>query len=602
MYYSIKLLRKILMRLPLSWVFFVGRIVGEILYFNKKKRATTFKNIKMVFPYKKSCQIRKIVKASFKNLGLSIIEILIAPRLVNYVTINGKEQLGKDGGVIVGVHEGNWELYHYCFAKKYRLALFVKEQKNKSLNRLLNEIRRESGSKVCSSLKEVMYAMKQNHFSMFAIDHGAEKNAPILEFFSHLIPTPAGAVHLAKKFNRKIYPCCTYRKGFFTHVVEVVPPIEVSGRDEKDILRELNKIYEKHLEEYPLGYIWQYKRFKRKQDIRVVILNDGKTGHFKQSQAFVSFLREGDYKISSKIINVKYKNKLAKLFSLTCAWLATPKGCIGHDWCLRLVLDKNTCSELEVIYADIVVSTGSLCAPVNKIFASFLGAKSVVILKPNLPLEKFDLSIVPWHDRVQAKNAVKIKGALFYPFNLENKMANCKDTFTLSGDKKVSLFLGGPLRNEKEFVNNTKVFIERLKDFSQQKGYKLLVSTSRRTPAKIEGYLEKELASFGNTEKIIYASRANYDFVFEGFVLLSEIVFVSSESISMISEILSLGKPCVVVELEKQSDKHSYFLDSIKQDISFLGYPYTIENIHLKISSVFEENRHAVKQAIKRIL
>ncbi|MEM7816940.1 MAG: hypothetical protein QXZ20_03445, partial [Candidatus Aenigmatarchaeota archaeon] len=75
-----------------------------------------------------------------------------------------------------------------------------------------------------------------------------------------------------------------------------------------------------------------------------------------------------------------------------------------------------------------------------------------------------------------------------------------------------------------------------------------------------------------------------------------------NESISMISEVLSLKKPCVCVILEKHLDKHRIFLDSIRDDITFLSSPYRIEGLYFRVSNILEHNKRVVKEAIKKFL
>lgn len=607
MYTLVKFLRQILLKSPLWFCFLLGKTIGGFLYLNQRKRKTAFQNIKIAFPEKTNRQTRKIIRKSFENIGLSIIEILIAPRVYKYIKILGEENLTETDGIITGVHEGNHELFSFKFAQKYKFAVLAKKQKNKGMDKALNELRTEYKVEVCFSLKELLRRIKNGFMTAALIDHGAEDNADYIEFFSQSVPTPGGAVYLARKFNKNIYPCFQYRGKKFQHIIEIAPPLNPQGRDSAEILKQLNSFYEKKLEQHPNEYLWTYKRFKRKKTLNVLILNDTKTGHLKQSKAFLSFLSEfflseKDYKIRSTLIEVTYKNRLTRILSEICACFMG-KRCIGCGRCHKFLLEKHTYKKIKSIYADIVVSTGSSIAAINKLTASYLNAKSVVILRPNIPLRKFDLAIVPEHDRIYAKNVVKTKGALFYPADSSDNTSRCEKFFNLTGDKKISLFLGGALSDNRGFLSNLEIFLTKLKNFSLAKGYKLLISTSRRTPVAVETYLEKELSGFINTKTVVYANRNNYDFVFEGFISLSEIVFVTSESISMLSEILSLKKPCVCVLLEKHTDKHQVFLQSIKNEVNFLKYPYNIEELtNLKVSSIFEENRKVIKTAIKKLL
>ncbi|MDD5195772.1 MAG: ELM1/GtrOC1 family putative glycosyltransferase, partial [Candidatus Omnitrophica bacterium] len=512
-----------------------------------------------------------------------------------------KAGIEQGGGILVGIHEGSWELYNWLLAHHFNYAIFAREQSHKGLDVFLNEVRKEENLKVSFSLKEIVKYLRNGYMVGLGVDHGAEDSAVLVEFFSHLVPTPAGAVYLAKKLNKKIYPGFGYRKRGFDHVLEIGEPIDPSGLSNEELLRKINRIYEEHLRKHPSEYLWYYKRFKRKGTLDILLLSDGKLGHFKQSQALCALFEEENYEVRVKSIEMRYKNKVARILSEVCAFFSS-RACSGCGACLKCLLEKDTYGQLSGSYADIVISTGSYAAAVNRIFASYIGAKSIAILRPNIPLSRFDLAILPCHDRMKTPNSVRIKGALFYSSNIEEKIKLCKDFFKLGPNKKVSVFFGGPIYDTQEFIENSKRFIAKIREYSEKFNYRLLISTSRRTPQVIDEYLKETLEGFVNTEAIVYAKKENYDFVFEGFASLSEIVFVSSESISMISETLSLKKPCVCLFLERADAKHKVFLASIANEAGFLSPPYEIEKVNVKISSIYEENRLAVKEAIKKLL
>jgi len=601
MYYLAKLIKRILLKLPLGVSLFLARAMSLFLYLNGRKRRVAFKNIKAAFPDKTNRQIHSILRKSFNHFGLTVIEQLIVSRIYENVTVKEKEDKYPGGGIFVGIHAGNWELAVSCWAHRHKVAVFAQQQKHRGLDKFLNELRQEEKIKVCFTLKELIKCVRQDYMIGVVIDHGAEADALEIEFFSHLVPTPRGAVYLARKFNKKIYVSFCRRRKNFSHLLEISKPVDVEGRDDREVLTELNRIYEELLKKYPWEYFWYYKRFKRKVNRDILILSDGKPGHLKQAKALLSLLSEQGLQIRSKIIEVKYKNWFGRIFADSIAFFAG-KNCLSCGTCLTHLIDKKTWQELDKIYADIVISAGSFIAPVNKLFSSYLGAKSVTVLRPNIPLRKFDLAIVPEHDRIQDDNAVMIKGALFYPDNLEGKAKDCREFFNLSKEKKVSFFLGGPISEREEFVENLKLFIPKLKEFSLKEGYKILISTSRRTPKEAEDYLEKEVKGFAGLEALVIANKNNYDFVFEGFGGLADVVFVSSESISMVSEIASLQKACVCIFLEPEDDKRRVFLKSMKEEISFLRKPYNISSIKLKTSLIFDKNKEAVKKALGKLL
>jgi len=601
MYYLAKGIQRVLLILPLRFSCFLARIFGMLLYASKRKRRTAFKNIKMAFPDKSHKEILSIIKKSFNNLGLSLIEILVFTRIADSVEIEGIERVGFDGGIMITIHSGNWEINDFVFAKQRKFAIFVQTQKNSVLGRFLTELRTKQGVCICFSAREIIRCLKDNYTIGVTVDHGAKEGDVAVDFFSHLVPTPRGAVYLAKKFNKKIYPCFAYRRKAFSSLAVIGEPIDVFGRSEEELLIQINKIYQQYLTESPEQYFWLYKRFKRKLDIKILILNDGKPGHLKQSQALVLIAKKNREHLSYKIIDIKYKNNFCRIFADLAALFVKKHSLYSGKWISRL-LNQTTSQALSKEFADVIVSAGSFIAPVNKLVSSYLGAKSVVILRPNIPLNQFDLAIIPEHDRLIAPNAVMIKGSVCYPHGLDKKINDCRDFFNLSAGKKITFFVGGPFLNLREFINNLKLFVPKLKRFAAKQGYKVLISTSRRSPQEAEEYLKKEFIGSSCKEALVIASQENHDFVFDGFSCSSDIVFTTSESISMVSEVISLKKTCICVCLENLDDKRRVFFESIQDDVYCLKYPYQMEAICLKKPKIFAKNQEILEQAIGRLL
>jgi len=581
---------------------FTGYALGFGLLCCGRRRRTAFKNIKTAFPEKTKSEICAIMRKNFLLFGRSLIESLVVPRIYKYIRLTGDQTFTVDGGICVGIHAGSWEAVNCYFAHRFKYAILAQPQKSHRLNKILDELRMGEGLRVCFSLKELIRSIKESYLIGMVVDHGLEAGALVVDFFSQSVPTPGGAVYLARKFNKKIYPCFSYRGSRFSMTIEVGMPIEVNGRTDQAVLRQLNALYEDYLRHNPWEYHWCYKRFKYKRNRDVLIVSDGRTGHTKQSRALSCLLQEGPYSIRAVVVEVGYKYSWMRLIADIAACLA-----FKHDmhswWWLSFVLDKTSRDALARVSADIVIGTGSFIAPTAVLMASYLGARSASVLRPNFPLRKFDLTIIPEHDRVVAENTAVIKGALFYPCDTEDKARQCRSFFRFSDDKKKTvLFIGGPLSEEQGFLDKLKDFIARLRDFLNEHDRDLLVSTSRRTPASVEAYLEKELRSDSRLQALVIASRRNYDFVFEGFVALAEEVFVTSESISMITEIASLKKPCVCVVLEPIDQKRQLFFDSMTGELTMLTSPYEMAGLSPKVSGVFENNTTVVRKRIGVLL
>ncbi len=600
MTFFLKIIQFFLSKLPLPALKIVAQLLSFVFYFNFRKREIAYRNLKIAFPDKTPNQLISIFKRSCVNFTSSIIETLNPSRFYSNLEFDTIDSFDEPG-VCVGVHAGSWEIINFSFAKKYNFAVLAKKQKNEKLDLFLNQNRKKEGLEVCFNLRSLIGYIKRGFHIGVVVDHGAEDGAMSVSFFNQLIPAPEGAVFLAKKYNRPIYPFYGYRVGSFKNKVKSFGRIDTEAKSEKDLVALINRLYEKELLSHPQEYLWWHKRFKHKKNRQVAILSDGRPGHLKQSQALLSVLKKRQgYVVRDRIIEVKYKNYFARIAANIFAHFS-PQFAPSFFWILKLLLDQESHRNLCNNFFDIIVSTGNFTAPIAKILSSSLGARSASILRTNISPKKFDLAIIPEHDRVYSTKAVKIKGALTYPVNLEQKKDKCQKYFKLSSRKKVSVFVGGPVFDEKEFIKNLKYFIKQLKSFSERKDYKILVSTSRRTPVEAEKIVQEELSLFKNTEALVLAGKNNQDFIFEGFVILSDIVFCSSESISMLTEIASLERPCVCIFLETEDDKRKVFLSSIKNEINFLRYPFNIQDRELRTSNLFYKNRRILTRAVDKL-
>ncbi|MFA5101391.1 MAG: hypothetical protein WC547_10940, partial [Candidatus Omnitrophota bacterium] len=260
MYKFARSLKKVLERSPLVLVYAIGGLIGICLFYNTKKRVTAFKNVKAAFPEKSNTQCMRIVKKSFIYFGVSIMESFIPERLYKGVRIEGREHLDAraGGGVLAAIHEGSWELYNCSVAQTTRYAIFAKTQKVRSLDTFLNEVRSRMRLGVCATLKEAIRLLQQGYFLGFVVDHGAETDALMVDFFGHLVPTPRGAVHLARKYAKSIFPCFGYRQRM-CHTIEIGSPIELEHKDDKEVLAQLNSYFQQQITRHPHEYLWSYK-------------------------------------------------------------------------------------------------------------------------------------------------------------------------------------------------------------------------------------------------------------------------------------------------------------------------------------------------------
>jgi len=306
----------------------------------------------------------------------------------------------------------------------------------------------------------------------------------------------------------------------------------------------------------------------------ILLLNDGRTGNYRQAQAvakiLVRCLKKRDMGSRVETQEIKYGNRFARSVLILMGKVLGRrlKSCW---WCLRLFLSRDTYRSLSAKKADVIISGGTALAPVNVILSARNLAKSIVVMKPpTVGLEMFDLAILPRHDQPPSReNVVVTEGAL----NLVDQEYLEKQTgellaTSMAGRAPQGLFMGlligGDAKNFHLALETIATVIREIKSVAHDLGASLLVSTSRRTPQDIEELVKKEFSGYPACKLLIIANEKNIPQAVGGILGLSRIIVISPESVMMISEAVNSKKDVVVFECPGLDEKHSRFLDNFK--------------------------------------
>ena len=138
----------------------------------------------------------------------------------------------------------------------------------------------------------------------------------------------------------------------------------------------------------------------------------------------------------------------------------------------------------------------------------------------------------------------------------------------------------------------------------------LVLTTSRRTNAKQEQIIKDLLAACDIESHIIIANENNPDYAVNGILGLSDIVIVSSESISMASEAVASEKPVIVYKGKKKiksKSKYEFFLDNLEKlgclkqvdNLNSLNMDDLIQNIKVIDSKQYNENFSKAMERLK---
>lgn len=210
---------------------------------------------------------------------------------------------------------------------------------------------------------------------------------------------------------------------------------------------------------------------------------------------------------------------------------------------------------------DLIIGAGHACHLTILSAKKARRGKTIVLMKPSLPLSLFDLCIIPEHDQVKDKdNVITTKGAINPVIFNENKSNN------------TGLFLiGGPSKhyywNEKDLIRQIKEIIKQTPDICWT------IADSPRTPEKtlslLAGLINIETLSYKNTN-----SEKLREYIFE-----AGNIWVSEDSVSMIYESLSSGAAVGLLNVkQKTKNRISYSIDTLineKQLTSFSSWEET---------------------------
>lgn len=195
----------------------------------------------------------------------------------------------------------------------------------------------------------------------------------------------------------------------------------------------------------------------------------------------------------------------------------------------------------------------------------------IKIQNPQISLSLFDLVVTPQHDLITGPNVIQTIGSLHRVTSdvLDKARHEWADTFRDLPGPLFSVIIGGNSKHYEMTPEKTEQFMSELVALAKEKGGSLCVTVSRRTPDFAKGII---------AEKI----RAVPHFFYEGegpnpyFALMAfgDFLFVTEDSVSMVSEALSTGKSTYLLPLEsKESNKFKRFHDAVYK--AELAKPFT---------------------------
>jgi Kdo2-lipid IVA lauroyltransferase/acyltransferase len=639
-YYAAKALSLFFRCMPFRMAFFIGRILGVFfMFFNIKRYRIAYANLKAALG-ESYCpkMLKRILKNTYAHIGQGIVEVFLLPKInrsyiERYIEFEdfdiAHNVLSKGKGLIfLTAHFGTWEISHAALPSQgLGYVGIARRQKPYLLDDLLNSYRQSHGCKIIikgPGIKDALRTLRSNGVVGMLVDQDAGKTGVFTDFFKRPASWHRGVVEMAIRSGAEIVPGFAIRgKGPYVKF-KVFPPLELKRQAEIeeaviDGMNQYARILENMIRQYPDQWLWQHRRWKSSPVRDIILLHDKRTGHLRQSEKVVEIIKqiwqERGYSpdhIRTKIVDVEFKkNIFSKVLSLgSNLHYNRCQGCMN---CLRFQLKRGSYDKLMKSYADIVLSCGSSTAGVNLLLGRENNAKSVVIMKPALAgLRHFSLAIIPRHDNpAQKNNIVTTEAALnlmddkrlsFFADELKKKIGPVEK-------KAIGVLIGGDTKNFSLRLEKIKDVIEGALKICHDFDMEIFISTSRRTPKAVEDYLKERLSPESRCRVLIITNEYNPSGAVESILGLSDIVLVSEESVSMISEAASSrGYSMVFRQGDYFDKKHNIFINNMEK----AGYIETAacDDIYDKLKRALSlglkqpllKDSIKVKQALERIL
>jgi Kdo2-lipid IVA lauroyltransferase/acyltransferase len=277
--------------LPRSQTIRIGKKIGVFLFnIMNARRTIAIDNISQALPFMKRHPswtgqfetAEEIAMATFKNLGISIVEVCRlyhgkGNELIDSMVVNGLENFQRakekgNGVLCVSGHCGNWELVSLSFKKHLdeNVCAIARKQNNPYLNSIIEKMRMGYGNKVIYSkaaLRPMLSVIKNKGVIGMLTDQAVfADNGALIEFLGRKAWANKAPVVIARKTGVPIIPVFGYRDND-RHVLEYYPEFTLcEDRSEDGVGHDIQAL-SRYLEEYvcahPADWYWVHRRWKR---------------------------------------------------------------------------------------------------------------------------------------------------------------------------------------------------------------------------------------------------------------------------------------------------------------------------------------------------
>jgi len=272
--------------LPDFVLYRLGILGGLLVHrFDDRHRKIGMRNLEIAFPEKTDAERRRILRASYINLGRNGAEYIRLggffyrrlARRVRYnrldVFRNVMQKYPGKGVLILTAHFGGFELLPAGHAMHgFQISLVHHTQRFLAGDSLMSFIRERAGVQIIrkhSAAREMLRTLKRAEIIGIPLDQNAKRSEAVwVPFFGELAATPGGFDRLAMMAGAPVVPVFIVRQlDCRNHLVEIFDEIPQQRTGDRDADTLVNTArYQKTIEEmvrkYPDQWLWTHRRYR----------------------------------------------------------------------------------------------------------------------------------------------------------------------------------------------------------------------------------------------------------------------------------------------------------------------------------------------------
>ena len=282
--YSVYLsLKYVCSKISIDSCYRMADFFGNVSYYlGLKKRAIAIDNIRRAFPGVSGKEVRRIAKASFRNLARTAVGVLIMPRLLKRVPsgfecmhvdrIAKAHAMGSGGIVYFTAHYGNWETQSWTSTLLGGDFTAVgRPFRNKLVYRDIARKREAVGLKLVNKKEAIRPLIKTlrrgGEVGLVADQYAGKGGVPTL-FMGRVCSTTGAAAALARMTHCPIVPAFCRELPNHHFQAYIYEPFFVAETDdaEKDIREATQRAMsclEREVRRAPEYYLWAHRKWRR---------------------------------------------------------------------------------------------------------------------------------------------------------------------------------------------------------------------------------------------------------------------------------------------------------------------------------------------------